>query len=310
MTNTVVVLVNYKGAIDTWSCIQSLSKCNIPPEIIVVDNTPNDPDLNDVLARYPEVKLIKAPDNLGFGRGNNLAIDWILKHTEHKYIFVLNNDTTIKPDAIEQMEEVMQSDSKVGIVSARIVFAEDENKLWYGGGEVDWKRGGGKVPGVLGSADAALALKARYVTFASGCAMMIRREILQQYGGFDERYFMYEEDLELSLRVQENGWKIWYAPSAVIKHIGQGSLRKDGEKFIGVLWPNNPNLPFYVFNIIKNRLTNMNIYAHGWNRVMFVFLFPVLLLKLFIKYVISNRWDGVVALIQACKAFWIQRGNT
>jgi hypothetical protein len=139
--------------------------------------------------------------------------------------------------------------------------------------------------------------------------MMVRGQLLHRYGGFDERFFMYEEDLELSLRIQESGSKIWYEPSAVIKHVGQGSMRKNGEKFSGLLWPDNPNLSFYVFHIIKNRLINMSMNARGTNRLIFMFFFPFLVLKLCGQYMIRRRWDGLKAMVQAFIAFRKQCGS-
>jgi len=300
---TAVITVNYKGARDTENCINSLKESTVPVQVVVVDNTPFDPELEAVLRKYPDVKFIQANNNLGFGGGNNLGIEWVLNNVQCDFTLILNNDAMILPDSIELIENAMDLKEDVAIVAPRIVFAEEPSKLWYGGGEVDWKRGGGKVPGVLASSEAALAMTSRYITFASGCALLIRNELLKIHGGFDERFFMYEEDLELSLRVQKLGWNIWYEPSSLVYHIGQGSLRKDGEKFSGVLWPSNPNLPFYVYNIVRNRLINMHMYAEGKNKVLFYLFFPLLLVKMTGRYVIAKRWDGVRAIFQAFISF-------
>ena len=301
---TCAITINYKGADDTAACVASLSQSTVPVSIVVVDNTPNDPDLEKALLPFlDDIKLIRAPENLGFGRGNNLGIDWALANTDCEFILIFNNDAMVKPDTIRQLEAAMNLHPEAGIVTARIVLAEDETKLWYGGGEVDWRRGGGRVPGVLGPANTPLALRARHVTFASGCAMMVRSDILRQLGGFDSRFFMYEEDLELSLRVQKDGWRIWYESAAIIKHLGQGSMRKEGEKFLGLLWADNPNLPFYVFHIIQNRLINMSMNAHGWNKVMFYLFFPLFVFKLCVRFVAKKRWDGLKAMSRAFHSF-------
>lgn len=306
MTRTVVVLVNYRGARDTKICIQSLRACSVHTQLVVVDNSPNDSELEAVVVSYPGVRLIRASENIGFGRGNNLGIDWALAHSGCEFVFILNNDTTIKPDAIQQMEAAMDSHQEAGIVAARIVLAEDESKLWYGGGEVDWRRGGGRVPGMLGPADAPLAMRPRYVSFASGCAMMIRSEILRQHGGFDKRFFMYEEDLELSLRVQESGAKIWYEPKALVYHIGQGSQKGHG-KFYSRYDPRNKNLVFLVYHGVKNSLLNMDMHAQSMNRVLFLLMYPAILSIRCGKWAIHGRYDAVTSAYKAVRDYLRER---
>jgi GT2 family glycosyltransferase len=305
-SRTCVILVNYAGAEDTANCLRSLLAGDIIPQLVVVDNTPDDPELSPMVAGYPDAELIRAPENLGFGRGNNLGIVWALKNTECEFIFILNNDAMVKPDAIRQMEAAMDHHPEAGIVTARIVLAEDESKLWYGGGEVDWRRGGGRVPGVLGPADAPLAVQARHVTFASGCAMMVRSEILRQHEGFDSRFFMYEEDLELSLRVQECGVKIWYEPNALVSHIGQGS-QKGNEKFYSRYDPKNTNLVFLVYQGVKNSLLNMDMHARSMNRAQFFLVFPVILLIRCCKWIIHGRYDAVISAFKAIKDYFKER---
>ncbi|MDX2504240.1 MAG: glycosyltransferase family 2 protein [Gammaproteobacteria bacterium] len=301
---TCVITVNYKGADDTATCVASLMQSTVSVSIVVVDNTPYDPMLSKLLAPYPDVKIIYAPINLGFGRGNNLGIEWALENTDCEFVLILNNDATIELDAIEKMEMAMDVHAEAGIVTARIVLSEDESKLWYGGGEVDWRRGGGRVPGVLGSADAPLALQARYVSFASGCAMLIRRVVLKEISGFDDRYFMYEEDLELCLRMINQGWKLWYESSALIKHKGQGSLRDvQGSQFIAAWAPANPNLPFYVYHIMRNRLLTMNAYANGENLREFYMYFPFFIIAKLLRFVRHGRWSAIKAMYKGWQAY-------
>lgn len=298
-----VVTVNYFSAEETRKCVLSLTRSTVPVYTVVVDNSPDDPELAASLAEFSNVKILNAPENLGFGRGNNLGFEWVYDNIGCEFVFILNNDAQVKPDTIEHLIMAMEAHDDAAMIASRIVLTEDESKLWYGGGEVDWRRGGGVAPGVLGAADAKIALMARYVTFCSGCAMFVRRHVLEEMGGFDKRFFMYEEDLELSLRIQQAGWKIWYDPAALVMHLGQGSLRTKSEKFSGLLHPEKQNLPFYTFHIITNRLLNMSMYAHGRNRLIFVLFFPLFVLKLFATYFLRARFDGCKAIFQAFIAF-------
>lgn len=303
-TRTCVVTVNYKGAKDTQDCIKSLQTSKVPVSIVVVDNSPHDPELEKMLTSYPEVKLIHAPDNLGFGRGNNLGFNWVLNNTDCEFIFVLNNDAIIQPDTIDKLQQVADNRLEAGLVTCRIVLTEHPEMLWYGGGEVDWKRGSGNAPGILGSSDAQLAMKGRYVSFASGCAMMIRTDVIRQTGGFDSRYFMYEEDLELCFRIIANGWLLWYEPSALVMHKGQGSIRKkQGGSFMGAWDPRNPNLQFYVYHIMRNRLLTMSKYAHGKNKFEFLAYFPFFILAKLFRFAKHGRWRAIIAMYKGWQAY-------
>lgn len=299
---TCVITINYDGAEDTAACVASLVASAVPLAIVVVDNTPNDPDLEEHLTPFPQITFLRASENLGFGQGNNLGIEWALKNTDCEFIFVFNNDATVELRTIQLLEKALDEHLEAGITCPRIVLTEAPDKLWYGGGEVDWKRGGGSVPGVFGAAEAQSAMLPRHVSFASGCAMMIRCSVLEREGGFDPRFFMYEEDLELSLRVQERGSRIWYEPNALVHHIGQSS-QKNRAKFISRFHPQNPSLAFMVYHSTKNRLLNMRMHAHGKNRLIFLSVFPIFLGLKCIQWVIQGRADALKSVVNALRDY-------
>lgn len=302
MSRTIVILVNYKGAQDTSECLRSLYASDVVPRVVVVDNTPNDPDLAVVMAAYPDVHLILSPSNLGFGGGNNLGIVWALTRSDWDFLFIFNNDAAVFPDSIRRLEAALDASPSTGMVAPRVVFMDKPDVLWYGGGEVSWFRGGPVQPGYLGSSSAPLAVQAREVSFASGCAMLVRRKLMQQLVGFDERFFMYEEDLELCLRTQEMGWKIRYEPSALVSHKVQASSRGD-QGFVGMLSPLNKNLSFYAFHVVRNRLINMRLHAKGLNCIVFSLGFTLLLLKHTLIYVLYRRWDGISAVFKGWRSY-------
>ncbi len=309
LARTCVITINYHGSDDTAACVASLLGSTVPLVMVVVDNSPNDPALESALAFCSGVTLIYAPDNLGFGRGNNLGLRWALENTNCEFFFVFNNDAVINPDAIMYLELAMAGHPEVGIMAPRIAYMDRPNMLWYGGGEVDWRRGSVVAPGIHGAVDTELALTSREVTFATGCALFMRRTVLKKIGGFDPRFFMYEEDVELCLRARENGIRIRYVSESTVLHRCQGSVQKVGES-MGDIWDvKNPRLPFYAFHIVRNRLLNMYFHAHGIHRIVFAIFFPLYILRRAIPFAFGGRFDAIKAMAQAGLSFWQARGE-
>lgn len=298
-----MIVVNYNSAPDLTRCVRSLLGSEERPPLFVVDNASSEGGLEEAVADYPEVTVIRSPENLGFGRGNNVGIRRTLHDTDCEFVFLLNNDATVEPDAIPRLEAAMAEHPEAGMVAPRIVLDEDPDALWYGGGYVDWRKGSPSIPGYLGPADAELALEPRDVAFASGCAVMIRRSALEEVGGFDPRLFMYQEDLELCLRVGRSGRAIRYVPGALVLHKGQGSDRQKGEGFVPILSPENPRLPFYAFHVTKGRLLTMFVHARGANAARFLAWFPAYLLYKCSQYALRGRWDGARAVFSGVWGF-------
>ena len=304
--STAVVTVNHKAAEDTALLLASLLKLENPPELVVVDNSADTINLGPQLPKYPFLKVIRVDENIGFGRGNNLGIRWLLKHSRCHNIFLVNNDAVVMPDTIDRLEAAMDGDRQVGIVAPRIRLMDAPDKLWYGGGHVNWFRGRANVPGFLGPAHAGHAMQKRQVTFASGCGMLVRRAVFETVGGFDPRFFMYEEDLEFCLRTSEAGWRILYCPEAVLLHKlhgGQSYRKKTGPIPSG--HPENPNLIFFISNMVANRLLTMSLHARGLNALAFVFGFPLFFLYDGVRYGAAGRLDAVRAMMAAVAHFFI-----
>jgi GT2 family glycosyltransferase len=302
-TRSVVVLVNYNGDEDTRRCAESLASSQPIPGLVVVDNASTSGNVEEAVAGYPGVEVLHSPRNLGIGRGNNLGIRRALSRSDCEFVFVLNNDTKLEPDTIAKLERALKDHPEAGMATPRILLMERPGILWYGGGEIDWRRGSVRVPGYLGPANVGSAFSPRDVGFASGCAMLVRRTVFDQIGGFDPRYFIYEEDVELCLRVREAGWTIRYVPEALVYHKGQASGREKEEPFQPLTSPDNPRLAFNMFQVTKNRLLNMSSHARGAAGLQFLCFFPVFLLKKCAQFALHGRWDGVRAILKGIVAF-------
>lgn len=296
MIRTAVVTINYNNASDTALCIDSLKNSETPCEIIVVDNAS---DIKDVekLSLIQGIILIQNMENVGFGRGNNIGIRWAIKNTNCEFIFLLNNDAQVEIDTIRILEASLDDNPDTGIAAPCIVLTENPDVMWYGGGDFWWPKGGPRTPGYLrcGAEGVSCALQERNVTFASGCAMLIRRSVIETVGGFDPRYFMYDEDAELCLRVLNAGMKIRYIPKALVLHDCQGSQRKKDVPLFPFLHPNNPGLTFNIYHTTKNRLITAKKHARGWNVVLFSFGFPMLLISKCLRYACHRKWDAIYA---------------
>jgi hypothetical protein len=167
--------------------------------------------------RIDDAALLRSETNLGFGQGNNMAIDYALEQGAN-YVLLVNNDTVVDSAMVYQLVQAMESKSNLGVVGPIIYYQDPPDRVWFAGyriqGEFYVLRKGLHLEPPL----AAIEL----VDFVSGCGMMLRREALDQVGGFAPAYFMYYEDLDLCIRFKEAGWKIgcvtdasmWHAVSA------------------------------------------------------------------------------------------------
>ncbi len=218
MTNSplvYVIVVNYNGAKYLQTCLSSIEQQTYSNyETIVIDNASTDNSEEYIRQYFPKMTLIQAERNLGFARGNNLAIKSALDQ-KADYVFLVNNDTELESDLIEQLIKTAERDPSVGIVSPVVFDLKNKNSLQEMGMAID-KFG---YP---------LALKSsldRYrVFFVSGCAMMIKSELILRIGFFDESYFMFAEDLDLCWRSWLASYKIIVNENARIYHESGGSI--------------------------------------------------------------------------------------
>lgn len=219
MSNSVsVILLNYKGTKDTLECVKSLEEIEYDNfNIIVVDNNSPD-DSYEVLQKEMGEKhtLIKAQDNGGFAKGNNIGIKYAVENGSD-FVLLLNNDTLVEKDFLTEMMNCYESHEKVGIVTCKILYESRRELIWFAGGELNLKRFYGAHYGE-GEKDSDKFNEEKQITFATGCAMLIPRQVIENVGYLPEEYFMYYEDVDYCLRVQEEGYKIYYCPKSRVYH--------------------------------------------------------------------------------------------
>lgn len=216
-----IILVNYNGSKDTIECIQSLQSLNYNNyTIIVVDNCSTDDSIEKLQKAQQlfEFKLLKSSKNNGFSAGNNIGINFARNELKADYYWLLNNDTLVEPDSLEELIRGFNYQKKVGITTARIYYNSNRKMIWYAGGNIShvtartehWH---------YGEINPQIDVNNyQDVSFASGCCMLISREAIDKVGLLDEGYFLYEEDSEYCLRLYEHGLKIIYCPKSIIYH--------------------------------------------------------------------------------------------
>ncbi|HMQ33314.1 MAG TPA: glycosyltransferase family 2 protein [Chloroflexaceae bacterium] len=220
------VVVNWRLPGRTIACLRSLEALATPCRAIVVDNGSGDGSAAAIAAAAPGAELIALPANLGFGAACNRAIALALRDPGCEAVLLLNNDATIEPGALAALLAEAAAHPEVGILGPKVRSSRDRRLLWYAGARRRRLVLAAAAPG-RGRADAGAHEAPRAVDYVFGAAMLIRRPVLERVGGFDERYFLYLEDLDLCLRAQRAGFGLRYVPAALVWHEGSASTASD-----------------------------------------------------------------------------------
>ena len=208
-----VIIVNYNTADLISDCLNSIeSQQGVNFEVILVDNDSKDRSPDIVENDYPWVNLLANKDNVGFAKANNQA----LKICSGRYVYYLNPDTRVRPGAFEGMVSFMDSHAEVGLAGTRIVNPDGSLQS-----SVEFR-----YPGQRHAKQEIEGLKGE-IAWVLGASMIGRRDLLENLNGFDERFFLYGEDIDLCLRVRKAGWFLSYIKDAVVVHWGGQSERSN-----------------------------------------------------------------------------------
>ncbi|MBI2009629.1 MAG: glycosyltransferase family 2 protein [Candidatus Chisholmbacteria bacterium] len=229
-----IIITSFNTRVLLKECLTSLkhSQDKLEKEIIVVDNASEDGSPEMIKTHFKEVKLLKSTRNLGYGRANNLG----LKHATGEYILFLNSDTFVPPQTLGYMAEFMASHPDVGVATCQL-------QLPQGGLDPASHRG---FPTPWASFTFFVGLERLFprsqlfgqyhqgwknleatheIDTPAGAFYLTRKKILRKVGGFDEQFFIYAEDIDLSLRIKKAGWKIVFVPIVSVMHLKKRSGR-------------------------------------------------------------------------------------
>ena len=218
-----VIIVNWNGQKLLPDCLSSLQKQSYSNfKIVVVDNGSTDESINLVKTHFSDVHLISLPQNLGFGKSNNIGIKWALEQGAEA-IALLNNDCTATPDWLSHLVQGLSQDSSIGACASQLLFKNNPSKVNGIGIEMDEL--GYTGDNYCDTDFNPHRLPEETIGFTAG-ACLIRREALQKAGLFDESYFMYVEDVDLSLRIWQSGFKIVTVPQAIVFHLHNATIKQ------------------------------------------------------------------------------------
>lgn len=270
-----IIVLNYNNESYTIDCLESLKSITYPNyKIFLVENGSEKKSVQALkfwlstlpTSTFKGFEMLEVYPNVGFSGGNNVGIKKAFKDG-FEYIFLLNNDTAVEPDFLEPLVKVAQSDKTVGVVGPKIYFHPDMIKndvpildgtteealghpkdllkqnihhtkkplfIWYAGGAFSWFSGSKHLQyEEIDEHPHETATKE--VEFVTGCAFLIRNDVIEKVGFMPEAYYLYYEDTDWSLAVRKAGYKLIYAPASKIYHKVSRTTKKLG----------NPMLHYY-----------------------------------------------------------------
>ena len=236
-----IIVLNWNGRPYLAECLESLRSQSYdgPHQVVLVDNGSQDGSADLVASSFPEVRLIRSPVNLGFAAGNNLAA----RQLDTDLLAFLNNDTRTDPRWLDELVRSVTEASDVACAGGRI--------LSWDGRTVDFIGGGATLTG-LGiqfgyGQPASVDAPAGDILFACGGSMIVKRDPYLQVGGLDDDYFLFYEDVDLGWRFWLAGYRVRYAPGAIMYHRHHGGTRRFEDERLAVLYERNA-----LYTIYKN----------------------------------------------------------
>ncbi len=225
MMRILIVIVNYNGISLLKKNLTSVVNTQYKDfDIVVVDNASTDLSVQYLEKEFPSVKIVQSSNNLGFGRGNNLGVS---KYPEYDAYLFLNNDVSVPSDSLKKLVDTLENDPKIGAVGPKVLYSKKKENRYIinsAGIEIDRhylaydrydKQEDNVKYDVIEEVDAIM-----------GGAFLVKREVFEKTGGFNPNMFLYYEDIDLSLRIRDLGYKIFYCGKSRVYHDHMASSRK------------------------------------------------------------------------------------
>ena len=282
-----IITINYNGLKDTCELIDTLPLNDEKIEVIVVDNASTQDEATEIEKRFPQVKVIKSDNNLGFAGGNNFGI----QAAHGKYLFFINNDAILpQPSALSLLINRLESSAHIGMVCPKIRFTWDKQPIQYAGytplSKITLRN---KSIG-FGEEDNGQYDIAHPTPYAHGAAMMVKREVIEKVGMMPECYFLYYEELDWSMMIRRAGYEIWYEPACTIFHKESQTTGQQS--------------PLKTYYITRNRLlfAQRNI-KRGERYLTYSYLIGMVAVRDILKYLCKGQVNMAKAVLKGIKDF-------
>ena len=250
-------------------------------EVIVVDNASKEDVVTIIEQRYPQVKVIRSPKNLGFAGGNNLGI----KAAQGKYLFFINNDTLLRPQTsdLRPLINRLESSPEIGAVCPKIRFAWGDNPIQFAGYTPLSKITMRNHAIGCGEQDNGQYDTTHPTPYAHGAAMMVKREVIEKAGLMPECYFLYYEELDWSMMIRRAGYDIWYEPAVTVYHKESQTTGQES--------------PLRTYYITRNRLLFVKRNVPNVSRYLsYLYLICIVACRDLLKHTLQRRFDLVKAV--------------
>jgi GT2 family glycosyltransferase len=233
-----IVVLNWNGAAYSVACLRSLEQLDYPAcRVVLVDNGSVDDSLRQIREAYPDLKVIANQRNLGFSAGSNVGIAYLLNEG-CDYVLLLNQDTEVDQRMLQLLVNVGEGDPTIGILGPKIYFYDAGNVIWSAGGSLS--KYGQPSHHDIYETDVGTADTLRDVDYVTGCAILVKRDVIEAVGALDERFFLYFEESEWCARARRAGFRVVYVPSAYMWHKIEQNARETS--------------PSYHYYMTRNRL--------------------------------------------------------
>jgi len=218
LPKVVTVILNTNRREDTLECLTSLAKNNNENhDILVLDNASTDGSVAAIQKSFPKVQIIELQENLGYAGNNNVGIQAAMAQGAD-WVFVLNEDTILDPECLSELITAGERSPQIGMVGPMVYHHNEPNVIQSAGGRLNRLWEGAHI--AQNEPDTGQFPAPHQVDWISGCAILVRRAVIEQVGMIDERFFYYWEETEWCVRATKAAWQIWHVPAAKLWHKG------------------------------------------------------------------------------------------
>jgi GT2 family glycosyltransferase len=306
-----IILVNWNSYALTDDTLQSLYKTSYKEyDIICVDNASTDDSLNQLRKNHSDIILLTCDQNTGFTGGNNKGMQYALEHG-YAYTLLLNNDVAVESDFLEPLVQALDANENLGAVQPLIYFHHDRTLIWNAGSCYNKWLG---VTKAIGYNKKDKDQKERYqkeryrtdqnqnqgdtkdiqpiqnIAWITGCAFMVKTDVLKKVGLLYEPFFIYYEDVDLSFRIKNAGYDLGYTPASVIYHIAgmsHKSTKKTAEGYIS---------PKVHYLNARNHIWLLKKYTNLLHAPTVILYQSIYYLSVTGYFIIRGRWQKIKAL--------------